>query len=296
MTLDQLRYFVAAATYQHVGRAAAVSAISPSAISTAITALSEELGCELFRRKGRRVELTTDGDRLLERAKAILARVDGLKGELRREPEALSGRYRLGASHYLCSRLLLNGWSTLQAEHPGLVGDFHSLNTAQVIAEVLAGRLDLGLAFSPLTHPELELVRLHEGEMRVVVRKNHPILKRPWKEQLQFLSETPALIHRPAQGVDSCDTHPLFGRLGFVPRVGLFWDSDDVALQSVSHSDRWAFVPELVIGDSTARVRALPLPRTAGSAPYSVSAVILKSRAHDPTIRQLFERFHQVEL
>jgi DNA-binding transcriptional LysR family regulator len=287
MTLDQLKYFVVAATYQHVGRAGSIVAISPSAISSAIASLSEELGCELFRKKGRRLELTADGDRLMTRAKEILGQVDGLKSELKGELRPLSGRYRLGASHFLASRLLLQGWNALSDHHPALVADIFSMNTAQALAEVLSGRIDLCVVFSPLAHPELEQIRLSEGEMKVVVRKGHPILKKPLKEQLRFFAQTPALIHRPTQGVESCDTHPVFSRLGFVPKIGLYWDSDDVAMRSIAQSERWTFVPDTVIAEYRQSVSVVRLPASAGKAPYTITAVVLKSRSREPVISAL---------
>ena len=237
MTLDHLRYFTAVATYQHVGRAANAVAISPSVISSSISSLEEELQCELFRKKGRNIELTEDGRRLLERAKAVLSNVDGLKSELRREPESLRGRYRLGASHFLASRLLLNGWSLLSQKHPQLVADIYSMNTGHAIAEVLSGRIDLALCFSPIRHPDLKEQIVRSGNMVVVVRKKHPVLKKTSREQVRFLSETSAIIHKGSQGVETCETHPLFDELGFQPKIDIYWDSDEIGIQAVLSSD-----------------------------------------------------------
>jgi LysR family hydrogen peroxide-inducible transcriptional activator len=155
MTLDHLRYFTAVATYQHVGRAAKAVYISPSVISAAIASLQTELQCQLFRKTGRRIELTENGRRLLEQSKTILAGVDGLKTSLKGEPEELQGRYRLGASHFLAPRILLSGWLHLQKQHTKVVSEIYSMNTAHAIADVIAGRLELVVCFSPLSHPDL---------------------------------------------------------------------------------------------------------------------------------------------
>lgn len=289
MTLDQLRYFVVAATYQHIGRAGSIVAISPSAISTAITSLAEEFEVELFRKRGRRLELTSDGERLLRHANEILNQVDGLKNKLNKRQQTLSGRYRLGASHFLSSRLLIQGWTPLQAKHPGLSADIFSMNTSHAIAEVLSGRLDFCVAFSPLSHPDLDQTRLREGEMKIIVRKGHPILKKTWKEQLIFLMNTPALIHRPTQGVENCDTHPVFTKLGFTPKISLYWDSDEIAVQSILQTDQWTFVPDFVIHAFRKEVSAFKLPRSAGAAPYTLNTVVLKSRSHEPVITSLIQ-------
>ncbi len=289
MTLDQLRYFAAVATYQHVGRAANAVAISPSVISASISSLEEELNCELFRKRGRGIELTPDGERLLEKSRTILSGVDGLKAEMKREPESLSGRYRLGASHFLSSRLMFQGWHELQKKHPRLVVDMHSMNTVHAIAEVLSGRLDLAVCIGPLKHPALSEYPLHRGDLVVVVRKGHPVLEKSQRDQIRFLAEHPAVIHKSSQGVDVCETHPVFDRLGFQPKIDIYFDSDDIAVQTVLLSDRWSFLPDAVASSHAEKLSVIRLPRTAGTAPYHISALIHRERGNDRVLQALIQ-------
>ena len=289
MTLDQLRYFAAAATYQHVGRAAAAVAISPSAVSGAIALLEEELQCQLFRRTGRRIELTREGEKLLKRSQEILGDVENLALQMRKEPEALTGKYRLGASHFLAPRILAPGWSKLLGKHPRLVAEIYSMNTAYAIADILSGRLDLAVCFSPLKHPDLLETPILDGEMIPILRKKHPIFKQPKKAQLRFLAETPAVIHKASVGVDLCETHPIFDRLGFQPRISLYFDSDETAVQSVLKSDTWSFVPDYVANEFRDEIQTLELPSEAGGAPYRISSLIRRERQADRVLTELRE-------
>ncbi len=289
MTLDQLKYFTAVATYQHVGRAANAVAISPSVISASISSLEEELKCELFRKRGRGIELTPDGERLLEKSKAILATVDGLKSEMKQEPQSFSGRFRLGASHFLASRQLLAGWIALHQAHPRLVADLHSMNTVHAIAEVLSGRLELAVCCSPLKHPDLSETVLQRGQLVVTVRKNHPILKKSQREQIRFLAEHPAIIHKSSQGVDVCETHPVFDRLGFQPKIDIHFDSDDIAVEALVTSDRWSFLPDVVVTSQPERLQIVRLPRVAGNAPYHISALVHRERVSDKVLQALVQ-------
>ncbi|MGO8063632.1 LysR family transcriptional regulator, partial [Rhizobium johnstonii] len=83
MELRQLSYFVAVAEELHFGRAAAKVRIAQPALSNHVQALERELGCPLFIRSTRRVELTRAGEIFHERCVGILSEVD-LSAEITR--------------------------------------------------------------------------------------------------------------------------------------------------------------------------------------------------------------------
>ena len=56
--------------------------LSQPSVSLQIKALEQELGTQLFERRGPRIELTHDGHRLLELARPLVEGIDGLRGKL----------------------------------------------------------------------------------------------------------------------------------------------------------------------------------------------------------------------
>ena len=287
MTLDQLKYFVAAATYQHIGKAANAVAISPSVISSAIASLEDEFQTKFFEKKGRNIFLTLDGKKMLEKSKGILSEVNNLKSVIKETPLSLEGHFRLGASHFLASTLLAKTWSAIQEKHPALTADLHSMDTGIVVGEVLTGRLDMGICFSPLKHPNLHDTQIHTGELLVVVGKKNPILKKSQKEQLQFLAEQPAVFHKSASGVDICETHPIFDRMGFQPKIDQTFDSDAIAVQSLMYSNRWSFVPDLVYQAHKNDLEVIKLSKNLGPATYNISVISHSARTTDVVLMEL---------
>lgn len=98
MELLQLRYFLTAAEYQHMTKAAEHLQIAQPALSQAIHRLETELGVPLFDRKSRSIELNEAGRLLQKRLIPILSSLDRIPGELR------AGQYR--SSHTIHLKLL----------------------------------------------------------------------------------------------------------------------------------------------------------------------------------------------
>jgi DNA-binding transcriptional LysR family regulator len=82
LDLRLLRHFVAVAEELHFTRAAARLFLAQQALSRDITRLERQLGLRLFTRTTRKVALTPDGERLLVRARALLALHDQTLQEL----------------------------------------------------------------------------------------------------------------------------------------------------------------------------------------------------------------------
>ena len=77
VTLTQLRYFVKAATYSSMTKAADELHIAQSAVSAAVSQLEQQIGTQLFiRHRARGLALTAAGEEMLRDTRALLAHLD----------------------------------------------------------------------------------------------------------------------------------------------------------------------------------------------------------------------------
>lgn len=83
MELYQLRYFLYAAKYENISKAAQELRVAQPSVSKAIFALEKELQVKLFERNGKRVELTYAGRVLKEKVSPVMWSLDELPGEMR---------------------------------------------------------------------------------------------------------------------------------------------------------------------------------------------------------------------
>lgn len=287
MTLEQIRYFIAAADYQHVGRAAQSVSISPSAVSAAISTLEDELNTKLFERRSKRIFLTPAGYELKTWGASLLKEVASVKFTIGKSQEELQGRYRLGASHFLATELLAPAWFDLQDKYPKLVGDLRAMDTGVLVGDVLGGRLDLGVVFSVVNHPEIEQIKIHEGDLVIAVHKKHPILKKRF--DIKTLAQYPCVTHKSSQGSDVCEDHPVFSKLGIAPRTNVYFDSDEIALTKLKRSQAWVLLPDY-IAQKRAKDLDVVYRDKSGKTSYFVAAIKRRGTVLDAALSKLVEQ------
>lgn len=286
MKLEQLTYFLEAARTEHIGQAAKSLAISPSAISHSIALLEEELGRELFIKKGKRIFLTSHGKILMERTSQLLREVQSIQDDIRSETVELQGNYKMAASHDLCMRFLTPSWIELQNQSPRLSGELYTVRSAQVVAGAISGEYDLGLCFNPVEHPDLTAKKLFTGQLQLVVRKDHPILKKKEPERFSGLSQFPAVLPKSFQGIDVCERHPMFEKFQIKIKPNFLFDCYGVGLLKVASSDAWSLVPEWLIKEQKQTLKAL-VPTSGWDAPYHLAAVWSKDRIVTEALKQM---------
>lgn len=124
--LNALKTFTVSAQRLNFTKASEDLLVSPSAISHQIKVLEEYLGCKLFLRKNRSLELTEEGDFLFQRLQRPFYEINQALNELRM-PYGKS-RINLSLRPFVSSMWFTSKLSDLWRKHPGIeVNLIHSL-------------------------------------------------------------------------------------------------------------------------------------------------------------------------
>ena len=83
MNIQQMRYFAEVGRFQNITKAAEQLHIAQPTLSIAMHALEEETNLNLFRRVGRNIVLTKDGEHLLEKVNRLLMSIDRFDDEVK---------------------------------------------------------------------------------------------------------------------------------------------------------------------------------------------------------------------
>ena len=180
MELKQLRYFLQVAEYLNFSRAAEQLYISQPALSYQIAELERELGVELFVRDRRKVYLTPAGKALLEPARELLSRAEGLPQVARQSSGGPGGHLRI-AFDDTEDHFELIGVTQAVADfalsHSHVQLDLERLPFTECADRVIYGELDL--AFLILRHrerlpPDLISRPVYRSRLVMVVREDCP--------------------------------------------------------------------------------------------------------------------------
>lgn len=178
MTIERLRCFSAAAERLNFTRAAAELHMAQTAMSRQIAALEEELGCRLFERSNRSVQLTPAGRRFLEGVGPLLALYDETLRETRRTGRSIGGELRIGIGQYEGKFVSALVEEFCQA-YPQVEVTISVHRYQELTSYLLTGALDVAFALPVsaeyLEDQPVELLDLFTSEVCVVARKDHPL-------------------------------------------------------------------------------------------------------------------------
>ncbi|GAA2744970.1 LysR family transcriptional regulator [Kitasatospora cinereorecta] len=171
-----LRGFVAVAETLHFGRAASQLHVAQQALSRDVRALERALGGALFLRSTRSVELTPAGQRLLPKARRLLALHDEILGATEDRPLLVDLNSELAGEDLTADRIL----DAARRSRPEseLLARFHG-GLAAAARELVAHRLDVSFGrFAGLPEPvraQLAHRPVRLEQMAVVLPADHPL-------------------------------------------------------------------------------------------------------------------------
>ena len=175
VTLDALRSFVVFSELLNFTRAAETLNVSQPALHTKIGKLAESLGTPLYRRVGRRLELTPAGVDAARFGREMAERTATFAREIQEGPSPAAVVLAAGEGSYL---YLLDDAVRRFAHESKAPLRLLTRDASGVVEDVRAGRAHLGVAVldAPLEGLRRELVS-RVGQV-VVVPRRHPLARR----------------------------------------------------------------------------------------------------------------------
>ncbi|WP_374306664.1 LysR family transcriptional regulator [Dongia sp.] len=148
MDLRQLRYFVAIVEHGSFSKAANQLRVAQPALSQHLRHMEEELGVTLLHRGTRGVLPTEAGERLLQRAKAILTEFGELRDTVRGEKSAPVGEVCFGIPGTVSELLSVPLIEAAQARYPTVRIRIAEAMSGYILDWLRRGEVDLAMIYS----------------------------------------------------------------------------------------------------------------------------------------------------
>ena len=262
MTLLALRYFIAVARHKSFTKAARECFVTQPALSHAIHELEQEIGCQLFVRTSRSVELTDAGECCLAEARRILNQVSRMPDKVREAARVKEPPMHLGYiiyDHLMTLMTLLSSQQSAGTEPLPLDPHYRSCSAAK--QQFRDRELDALLLPEPCVADleGAESTVLQKVSMALIVSHQNPLFGRESlsMDELRgqrFIgwsrAETPLLEDAYEQ---------IFRRSGFEPNIiGYAEKLGDMALQVIAH-DALGFGSTITHRKQLENIRIIPV-------------------------------------
>ncbi len=138
----------------------------PSNVTTRIRQLEAFLGVRLFRREGRTLSLSAEGETLLNYAVRLLRLADEAVSDLRTgRPQGL---FRLGSLESTAGSRLAPILSRYHAAHPGVVVELVTGTTGALVQRVMNFEIEAAFVSEPFTAPALQALPVFHEELVLI--------------------------------------------------------------------------------------------------------------------------------
>ncbi|RZU46710.1 DNA-binding transcriptional LysR family regulator [Fluviicoccus keumensis] len=214
ITLKQLGVFTAVARYGTVTRAAQELNLTQSAASMALADFETQLGCLLFDRAGKRLQLNDLGRQLLPKAITTLAHAEGIE-ELARGRGSQVGSLKIGASLTIGNYSMPPLIATFMREHPESQLTLEIANTSNIITSLGQFELDIGFIEGYCHAPDLEVIPWRHDELVVFAAPTHPLACRESLTETD-LADAEWVLREPGSGTREIFDNAVLGRMPHV--------------------------------------------------------------------------------
>ena len=200
MNLRQLEAFCQVVERGSFSMAAEDMGLSQPAVTFQIQALEKELGVTLLDRSARRVVLTESGSALYRHARQILRHAEEARREIDELNQLIRGTLLIGASTGPGEHVLPQILGHFKGEYPQIQVVLRILPTHEVIEQVLAYELEVGVVGAKENNPHLSFEPFVEDRLIVIVPPGHT-----WIEEeavtMEDLLREPFILQQPGAGV-----------------------------------------------------------------------------------------------
>lgn len=190
LEVSHLQLVDAVARAGTVTRAAEDLHVTQPAVSHRLRELEQRLRVKLFRRAGRRMVPTSEGARLLETARTLLAELERVEGDIGQHRDGQRGTLRVATECYFCYSWLPSTFKQLRAALPNIEIQIVPEVTRDPMPALLDRTLDIAIVFNLPDDSRVVTQELFKDELVAIVPEGHRLAGRSFLTGRDFEGQT----------------------------------------------------------------------------------------------------------
>ena len=198
MKLQQLKYLLAIVDNGlNITAAAERLYTSQPGVSKQLKLLEEELGLQLFVRKGKSLgSITAAGEQVIERARLIMAEVENIRSLAADYFHEEEGTLAIATTHTQARYVLPDVIRQFRERYPRVNLNLHQGTSEQIADMVKANEIDFAIATGAHDlFADLLLVPSYHWDRKIIVPKDHELTTLERKITLEDLAEHPLVTY-----------------------------------------------------------------------------------------------------
>ena len=256
INLDRLRTLLAVADLGSFAQAARALHLAPPTVTQHVAELEARLGVTLLLR-GRQVTPTGAGQVLVQRSRELLSDLDDMLADVRRHADGQRGRVRLAASTGAIAHLLPRALGHMAQTHAQIEVQVSVATSAETLARLAAGTLDVGLVALP--QPPMPGVHVQPWWRTPVVAVVPAAWRPPARLTPAWLASRPLILNDASTHLSRLTTQ-WFAHAGLRPAARIELNFNDAIRSLVAAGWGGALLPqEDDVAAADARIAVRPL-------------------------------------
>jgi len=157
--------------------------LTQSALSHQLKELENEMGVDVFHRKGKRLHLSEQGSRFLQSAKKILAEIKSLEEDVNNFKNGQAGKLNISMQSYTSYHWLPAVIKDFRTRWPDVNVQIVADATQRPLEYLLRGDIDLGIVRTQMVNTLIQYEKVFEDRLVVIMSPDHPLAA---KEVIEF--------------------------------------------------------------------------------------------------------------
>ena len=288
-----LQQFLTLSDSLHFGKASQTSHVSPSTLSRSIKQLEDQLGCELFFRDNRSVELTSEGLKFQQFARDNLQQWQQLQESLSQGEQQLQGTISLYCSVTASYSFLHEVLMKFRLDYPKIEIILHTGDTDNAITHVLNDQEDVAIAAKPtIMPPSLAFELLGQTSLLMIAPCSIEFKRQfDFSKIADWSSETwqsvPMIL--PERGIFREHFDAWLNQTNMTPNIYAQVGGNEAIVSMVSLGFGIGIVPSIVVENSPLADQVEIIAKQPNFAPVEIGFCVRKKRLQSPLVKALWQ-------